>query len=46
MIEPNALARPSIAGLPQNATARILALLAERPAIQRDVLYGSRALGR
>ena len=46
MTEPNALARPTIAGLPQEATARILALLAQRPAIQRVVLYGSRALGR
>ena len=31
-----------LAGLPQDATARILGLLAERPAIQRVVLYGSR----
>jgi predicted nucleotidyltransferase len=48
MTESNALALacPIIAGLPQDATARILALLDERPAIQRVVLYGSRALGR
>ena len=46
MTEPNSLARPTIAGLPQEATAQILALLAGRPAIQRVVLYGSRALGR
>ena len=46
MSDPNALAHPTIAGLPQEATERILTLLAERPAIQRVVLYGSRALGR
>ena len=46
MSDPNALAHPTIAGLPQDATDRILVLLAERPAIQRVVLYGSRALGR
>ena len=46
MTEPNALVRPTIAGLPEDATAQILALLAGRPAIQRVVLYGSRALGR
>lgn len=40
------LARPTIAGLPQDATTRILAVLAEQPGIQRVVLYGSRALGR
>ena len=46
MSDPNALAHPTIAGLPQDATDRILVLLAERHAIQRVVLYGSRALGR
>ena len=46
MSDPNAPVRPSIAGLPPDATDRILSLLAERPAIQRVVLYGSRALGR
>jgi predicted nucleotidyltransferase len=46
MTEHNALVAPSIAGLPQEATAQILALLAEWPAVQRVVLYGSRALGR
>ena len=46
MSDPNALAHPTIAGLPQEATERILTLLAERPAIQRVVLYGSRALER
>jgi len=45
-IEPNALPTPTIAGLPQDATARILERFRERPAIQRVVLYGSRALGR
>jgi nucleotidyltransferase substrate binding protein (TIGR01987 family) len=42
----DAMASASIAGLPQEATERILALLAEHPSIQRVVLYGSRALGR
>ena len=42
----DAMASASIAGLPQEATERILALLAERLVIQRVVLYGSRALGR
>ena len=37
---------PGIPGLPQEATERILALLAEHPSIQRVVLYGSRALER
>ena len=46
MTVPSAIARTSIAGLPQEATERILALLAEHPVIQRLVLYGSRALGR
>jgi uncharacterized protein len=46
MTVPSAIARTSMAGLPQEATERILALLAEHPAIQRVVLYGSRALGR
>jgi len=46
MSDPNALAHPTIDGLPPDATARILALLAGRPAIERVVLYGSRALGR
>ncbi len=45
MTVPTAIARTSIAGLPQEATERILALLAEHPVIQRVVLYGSRALG-
>lgn len=45
-IEPKAPATPTIAGLPQDATARILEPLTEWPAIQRVVLYGSRALGR
>jgi predicted nucleotidyltransferase len=42
----DAMASASIAGLPQEATERILALLAEHPSIQRVVLYGSRALER
>jgi predicted nucleotidyltransferase len=42
----DAMASASIAGLPQEATERILALLAEYPSIQLVVLYGSRALGR
>ena len=42
----DAMASASIAGLPQESTERILALLAEHPSIQRVVLYGSRALGR
>jgi predicted nucleotidyltransferase len=42
----DAMASVSIAGLPQECTERILALLAEHPSIQRVVLYGSRALGR
>ena len=42
----DAMASASIAGLPQEATEWILALLAEHPSIQRVVLYGSRALGR
>ena len=42
----DAMASASIAGLPQEDTERILALLAEHPSIQRVVLYGSRALGR
>ncbi|MCP9810045.1 nucleotidyltransferase domain-containing protein [Cyanobium sp. HWJ4-Hawea] len=47
MSDPNALgAHPAIAGLPHDTTSQILELLAERPAIQRVVLYGSRALGR
>jgi predicted nucleotidyltransferase len=46
MSDSNALAHPTIAGLPPDATAPILALLAEPPAIERVVLYGSRALGR
>jgi uncharacterized protein len=46
MSDPNALAHPTIAGLPQEATERILALLAEHSSIQRVVLYGSRALER
>jgi len=37
---------PAIAGLPQDATARILELLTDRSSVQRVVLYGSRALGR
>jgi predicted nucleotidyltransferase len=45
-IELKAPATPTIAGLPQDATARILERLTEWPAIQRVVLYGSRALGR
>ena len=34
-----------LAGLPQDASARILGLLAERPAIQRVVLYELLVLG-
>jgi predicted nucleotidyltransferase len=45
-IEPKAPTTPTISGLPQDATARILERLTEWPAIQRVVLYGSRALGR
>ena len=45
-IELKAPATPTIAGLPQDATARILERVRERPSIQRVVLYGSRALGR
>ena len=45
-IEPKAPATPTIAGLPDDATARILESVRERPSIQRVVLYGSRALGR
>jgi predicted nucleotidyltransferase len=45
-IEPKAQPTPTIAGLPQDATARILERVREQPAIQRVVLYGSRALGR
>ena len=45
-IELEAPATPTIAGLPDDATARILESVRERPSIQRVVLYGSRALGR
>jgi predicted nucleotidyltransferase len=45
-IEPKAQPTPTIAGLPDDATARILERVRERPAIHRVVLYGSRALGR
>ena len=45
-IEPKAPPTPTIAGLPDDVAARILERLTERPAIQRVVLYGSRALGR
>jgi len=36
----------SIPGLPAGDTARVLETISRHPAVQRVVLYGSRALGR
>jgi predicted nucleotidyltransferase len=46
MTSDDAMALTSIEGLPQEVAAAILALLADQPAIEKVVLYGSRALGR
>lgn len=46
MTDPEAQKNHDIAGLPQQASDTILAVLATHPAIARVVLYGSRALGR
>ena len=45
MAEPPA-AIAAIAGLPPEASARLLAVLSAEPAVQEVWLYGSRAIGR
>jgi predicted nucleotidyltransferase len=45
MAEP-ASATAVIPGLPQEASARLLAVLSAEPAVQEVWLYGSRAMGR